>query len=226
MATGQEVPTSGSRTAAPREAQRRRTRRELVAAAQRLLQRGVSAPTVDDVAAEADVSRRTVYSYFPTLDQLLLDAAVGLLSGDEVDRALEAAEAAGGSVEDRVTALVRAVLDVATETLPLGRRILRLTVDPPAPDRDAPRRGQRRVEWLERALAPLRGQLDDARFERLVSALSLVVSWEAMVVLRDVRGLDPAAERDVATWAARALVEATLAEVGGGGDPAQRRPRR
>ena len=213
MSTGQEVPAA--RAAAPREAQRRRTRRELVTATQRLLQQGIASPTVDDVAAEADVSRRTVYTHFPTLDQLVLDAAVGLLSSGEVDRALDSV-GEDGSAEERVTALIDAFMDVSAETLPLGRRIIKLTVDPPGDREPTPRRGQRRVEWLERTVEPLRPILDDAAFERLVSALSLVVGWEAMVVLQDTRGLDADAQRDVITWAARSLVSAALADAGPG----------
>jgi AcrR family transcriptional regulator len=44
---------------AEREAQRRRTRKAIVDAAMRLIARGTT-PSVNDVAAEADVSRRTV----------------------------------------------------------------------------------------------------------------------------------------------------------------------
>ena len=44
-----------------------------MAATQRLLQRGIASPTVDDVAAEADVSRRTVYTYFPSKGALIAE---------------------------------------------------------------------------------------------------------------------------------------------------------
>jgi hypothetical protein len=42
----------------------------------------------------------------------------------------------------------------------------------------------------------------------------MVVGWEAQIALRDVRGLDPQAEREAMTWAARALVEAAIREHG------------
>src|SRR4051812_5131459 len=75
-------------TAEPRgrTAQRRRTRRAIVDATMALLARGLE-PSVNDIAAAADVSRRTVYLPFPTLDQLILDATVGLINVD-VDAAL------------------------------------------------------------------------------------------------------------------------------------------
>jgi hypothetical protein len=110
--------------------------------------------------------------------------------------------------------MIQALQRVAAETLPLGRTIVRLTVDAPAPGDGAPRRGFRRVEWIEQALEPLRGVLTPERFERLVSALALVIGWEAQIVLHDVRGLEPAEEEQVLRWAARALVEAALTDQG------------
>ena len=42
----------------------------------------------------------------------------------------------------------------------------------------------------------------------------MVVGWEALIVLQDVRGLDPQARIDTSVWAAQALIEATLREAG------------
>ena len=51
--------------------QRRRTRAAIVTAAMGLLKDG-PAPSMAQIADAADVSRRTIYLYFPTLEQLLL----------------------------------------------------------------------------------------------------------------------------------------------------------
>jgi AcrR family transcriptional regulator len=196
-----------------RVAQRRRTRAAIVAAAAQLLQAGRT-PSVNDVAEAADVSRRTVYLYFPTLEQLLLDATLGLLSQAAVEEAIDAADAGGDAVE-RVAAMVRALSSMSTETLALGRSLLRLTVAPTdGAEAPNPRRGYRRVGWIERALEPLRPRLEPPAFERLVSALAMVVGWEALIVLQDVRGLSPQEQLDTSLWAARALIGAALA----GGD--------
>ena len=58
-----------------RERQRRRTRKAIVDAAVELLGRGWE-PSVAEIAEAADVSRRTVYLYFPTAEHLLADAAL------------------------------------------------------------------------------------------------------------------------------------------------------
>jgi len=191
-----------------RERQRRRTRKAIVDAAVELLGRGVS-PSVAEVADAADVSRRTVYLYFPTLEHLLADAAL------EAARAtVEPRFDTRGDAGDRVEGLVRAVQQGFAETEALGRTIIRLTVDAgaAAPADGTPRRGYRRVEWIERALEPLRDAVPPDRFARLVSALTLVIGWEAMIVLQDTRGLSPAQAEEICVWAARAFLDAEARE--------------
>src|SRR5262245_5289903 len=152
-----------------RERQRRRTRKAIIAAAVDLLAQG-GTPSVAEIAEAADVSRRTVYLYFPTLEHLLADAAL------EAARAtVEPRFEASGDADERVEALVRAVQQGFAETEDLGRTIIRLTVGAgrAAGTAGTPRRGYRRVEWIETALEPLRATLPPERFERLVSALTL-----------------------------------------------------
>lgn len=208
LSTGAQDAASGGRAA-----QRRRTRRAIVDATTRLLET-TTAPTVDAIAAEADVSRRTVYLYFPTLEQLHLEAMQGALLNRDVEGALDAA-AVSGDVRDQVDALIGELIAMSDELMPLGRRIIRLTAE--APDEDqpvegAPRRGYRRIGWIEHAVAPLRERLTGEQFERLVSGLAMVISWEGMIVLRDSRGLRGEDERRLLRWAARSLVDAILAE--------------
>ena len=194
--------------------QRRRTRAAIVDAAAKLLRDGRTTPAVTEIAEAADVSRRTVYQYFPTVDQLLLDATLGLLSQSEVDTAIDRADA-GGDVSERVEAMTRALADLSAQTLPLGRSLIRLTVDAPGENLEHPKRGYRRIAWIERAIAPLRSELDDAAFERLVSALAMVVGWEALIVLQDLRGLPTDEQTRVSIWAARALIQAALDDQAG-----------
>jgi AcrR family transcriptional regulator len=197
-----------------RAAQRRRTRRAILAAASRLLADGHS-PSIAEIAAAADVSRRTVYMYFPTLEQLFVDATLETISQAAVDSAIDAPEDDGETdVAERAERMARAVQRMAAETEQQGRALMRLTAAPRAEPRreGVPPRGYRRVEWIERAIAPLRGRVSAAEFERLVSALSLVVGWEALIVERDIRALSLIEAENVSAWAARALVRATITE--------------
>ncbi|GAB0102063.1 hypothetical protein JMUB6875_10300 [Nocardia sp. JMUB6875] len=189
-----------------RVAQRRRTRKAIVDAAMALLARGAN-PSINEIAEAADVARRTVYLHFPTLDQLLLDATVGLISAG-ADEAIERTESA--DPRERIAVLVAALTGNIRESLPMGRRLVKLTVDAAPPEPGQPRRGFRRIGWIEWALDPLRDQLSPSAFEDLVSQVALVVGWEAFIVLTDVRGLEPETARDLCTRAAIALIDAAV----------------
>jgi AcrR family transcriptional regulator len=168
---------------------------------------------VAEIAEAADVSRRTIYQYFPTLEHLLLDATLGAIARETIEDELDPSRHAD-DIEARLDAVVRAVQRGAANTEREGRTLIRLTIDPRDDGETAaePRRGYRRVEWIERALAPLRDRVDAARFERLVSALVMVVGWEALFMQRDIRALTPAEGEEVSAWVARALLRATLDE--------------
>ena len=55
--------------------QKTRTRKDLLQAASRLMKQGRT-PTLEEVAEEALVSRATAYRYFPSVEALLVEAAV------------------------------------------------------------------------------------------------------------------------------------------------------
>lgn len=192
-----------------RAAQRRRTRRAILDATVALLGTG-GEPSVNDIAAAADVSRRTVYLYYPTLDQLVLDATLGALNMD-VDAALDRQKSQDPHV--RLETLVTELFATMETSLPLGRKLIKLTIDAPAAAEGSPRRGHRRVGWIEWVVEPCRAQLSRQDHTDLVSALTLVIGWEAFIALLDVRGLTPKRARTVTLHAARAILDAAITTV-------------
>jgi len=190
-----------------RVAQRGRTRRAIVEAAMSLLKTG-GTPSMAEIADAAQVSRRTVYMYFPTLEQLMIDATLGALSQNAIDPVV--AESGSKDPVERSEKLSQAINSHCADTMHLGRALIRLTVEGEAPPPGVPRRGYRRVQWIERALAPARTELTTKEFERLVSALTVLVGWEPMIVLKDIRCLDENQGGDVLTFAVRAVVEKAL----------------
>ena len=168
-------------------------------------------PSVAEAAEAADVSRRTAYRYFPTQEQLLTEAALETLRpGIEASFALIEKDP-----EARVEAAVRAIQGQAASNERLLRTMIRLTVErgmrEPGETRPA-LRGSRRIEWIESALAPVRPLISKDAYARLVSAISLCVGAEALIVLRDIRGLDQREAADVSAWSAKALLRAALTE--------------
>lgn len=186
--------------------QRRRTRKDLLEAATRLVKRGHQ-PSLEEIAEEAMVSRATAYRYFPKLDALLLEAAL--------DVAIPNAEAvlADAPADDPVARLVR--IDEALHTMILEneaqlRMMLAQSLRRASANdhEDLPARQNRRSPLIDAALAPTRRQFRPAALKLLSHALALVVGTEAMVVFKDVLQLEEADARKVKRWAIRALVEA------------------
>jgi AcrR family transcriptional regulator len=186
-----------------RLAQRRRTRRAILDATVELLRSGAE-PSVNEIAAAADVSRRTVYLYYPTLDQLVLDATLGTLNTD-VDAALRAQ--VSDDPHQRLDTLVTELFTTMESSLPLGRKLIKLTVDVPTPA-GQPRRGHRRVGWIEWAVEPCRSGMSRQAHADLISALTLVIGWEAFIALLDVRGLTPTRAKTVTRQTAHAILDA------------------
>ena len=201
-----------------RARQKMRTRRALLSTAAQMIASG-QRPTVAEVADATEVSRRTAYRYFPTQVKLMAEAALEGLR-PTMEAALDATPegTTTGAVESRVDALVEQMQSLALANEALLRTMIHETVlHRPG---DTPR-GSRRIEWIEAAIRPLHARLGQAAYARLLSAMALTTGIEALLVLRDIRGLSAAQAMQVSRWMARALLKQSLAER----KAEQRRPR-
>ncbi|SFW86369.1 TetR/AcrR family transcriptional regulator [Amycolatopsis australiensis] len=188
-----------------RESQKRRTRKALVEAAGRLIADG-GRPSVAEVADAAEISRRTAYRYFPSAEQLFVEAALEATRQNmelSIDRG-----PADEPVADRVDRLVDALSRMTLDNEPLLRQMIRHTIDRDPIEPGVPPRPSRRLEYVERTLTPLRGAVDQDELDLLTHALTVVIGIESTIVLRDICGLDSAGILRVQHWAARALVTA------------------
>ena len=189
--------------------QKRRTRKDLLRAAARLMQRG-GQPTLEEIAEEALVSRATAYRYFPGVEALLVEAALDT-------RVPEPSEMLRGAPADDPVARVQhadlALHDTIVANEGQLRTMLAHSMQRPASRGAAtglPPRQNRRSPLIEAALEPARHRFRPADLKLLSRALALVVGTEALIVCKDVLQLDEAETRKVKRWAVKALVEAAL----------------
>jgi AcrR family transcriptional regulator len=168
-----------------RIAQKQRTREALLGAARALLAGGV-APTVEQTALEASVSRATAYRYFPDRDALIAAAypeieAESLLGPEPPSEA-----------EDRLVIVLEALGRqlVAHETE--FRAMLRVSLATPLEMSGLPLRAGRAIGWIEEALEPLRGGRSPTEVHRLAIALRASFGIEPFVWLIDIAGLSQA----------------------------------
>jgi AcrR family transcriptional regulator len=185
-----------------------------VAAALDLYERGAT-PTVAQAATEAGISRATAYRYFPTRESLIVELAVTPAVA-EIESILDNLPSADG--EERLGMLLTAFNRIAIAEEPLFRTALRVAQDiwlrshrRGDPDVPAVREG-RRMRWLEVVLAPL-GDLPTESRRRVQAALALTLGMDAIVVMKDVCGLDNDETLAVLRWASAVLLRAGLQEL-------------
>jgi AcrR family transcriptional regulator len=190
-----------------RQQQKLRTRKDLLAAAARLMKQGQK-PTLEEVAEAAMVSRATAYRYFPDIDALLQEATLDIAAPLAADiLGADAPAGAAARVERVDSALHDMVLsNEAALRVMLARSLERRLAS--GSDPDVPARQNRRTPLIEAALEPHRREFKPAALKTLVQALALVVGTEAMIVCQDVLQIDDQQARKVKRWAIRALVDA------------------
>lgn len=191
--------------------QRRRTRKDLLQAAARLMKQG-RLPSIEDVAEEALVSRATAYRYFPSVEALLREAALDVVMPGPEDML------GGNDSADPVARLEqvdRAMHDFILDNEAALRLMLAHAIEQSArPDdgEDPPRRQNRRMPIIEAAVEPARQQFRPEALTTLIHALALLIGPEAIVVFKDVLQLEDTEMREVKRFAISALVTAARNE--------------
>lgn len=173
-----------------RTSQKARTRRDLLAAARRVMDRGEAA-SLNAVADEAGISRATAYRYFADPDVLMLEAVLdgGFAGPEEVVGEAE-------DVRERVQRVQRYLFQATRDAEMRFRlflsRALETSVRGDARVRGEVR-GGRRLPMYEHALAPVREMMSREDFQFLVLSLSAASGMEAYIAIRDVCRVDDAA---------------------------------
>jgi AcrR family transcriptional regulator len=187
-----------------RRNQKARTKQALLEAARALIAGGLT-PTVEQAAAQADISRTTAYRYFPNQHALLLAAYPYIGSSSLLP------DPPPADPEERLKAVVEAHMRQTLELEPQLRTMLRLSMEASPEERGQLllRRG-RAIAWIEEALAPLRGRLTDDELRQLARAIRVVEGIDALVWLTDVAGMSRPAATHLMRWAALALLRSAL----------------
>ena len=165
---------SGKAAIAPglRLRKRQQTRERITRVAMALfLERGFEATTLDDIAAAADISRRSFFHYFASKEDVVFAWQ------EESTAALVAAVAARPANESMLTAAENAIAAMVRQLNP-GEAIAmaRLKRDNPA----LQARDQVKYEKLERALAEALGKRAGHKTERLQARLVAMIATGAM----------------------------------------------
>ena len=155
--------------------QKRRTRAAIVAAARTISDRGET-PTIAQVAEEAQMTRTTVYRYFPSQQSLLVELSITMDIDEELAERL-ARPPDGTTPQERLVEVVDELNRYVADNEALYRTAQRhyldtwLAAERVGERHDRPVRKGRRLQWISAALAPLRDTVPDADLGRLQAAL-------------------------------------------------------
>jgi AcrR family transcriptional regulator len=182
-----------------RQRKRQQTRERLTRAAMALfLDRGFEATTLDDIAAAADISRRSFFHYFASKEDVVFAWQ------EESTAALIAAVAARPASESMLTAAENAILAMVGQLKPgEAIAIARLKRDNPALQAC----DQVKHEKLERALAEALGKRAGQKTEKLHARLVAMIATGAMRIGGEFWAAEGAREKP------EALVKRTFAAI-------------
>jgi AcrR family transcriptional regulator len=186
--------------------QKTRTRDALIAAARELLAQGVT-PTMEGAAAAAAISRTTAYRYFPNLRALLIAAYPHI----------EEQSLLGPNPPDDPVTRLKSVAEDQTRRIlkyePEMRAVLRLSLESEPPrGPDLPMHRGLRIGWIEDALAPLRGRIDEDDLRRLIHGIGATLGIEAFVWLTDIARLSREDAAVIMRSNALALLRSAIAD--------------
>jgi len=149
--------------------------------------------SIDDLARDAGVSRRTLYRYFPSKSVLLAAAEERIVA--RLGLPTEFAS------PDQISAGFREGSRRLEEHPTLARALRQTTAGRLRPPLRA-----RRIEALARALGPLTRDLDVAEAQRIVAVIAYLCSANAWVMIQDESGLPGEEIRAGVSWAIDTLL--------------------
>ena len=168
-----------------RTSQKQRTRDALVAAARELVTQG-RAPTVEEAAEAAAISRTTAYRYFPNQRELLAAAHPETATESYLP------DDAPTDVAARLDIVVERFTRVIVETEVQQRAMLRLSLEMDEEERrQLPLRQGRAIKWIAEALSPLQPEMSDGDVRRLAIAIRSAIGIESLVWLTDIAACRP-----------------------------------
>jgi AcrR family transcriptional regulator len=196
-----------TKTTEGRVKQKLQTRTEILNAAKKLL-RQEEKITLEDVATKANISRATMYRYFSNIDLLITEASLDIKhkSSDEIFE-----EVKEMTFEDRIFYIQKHYNQHAQNNEILFRRYLSAVLSESVVSQKQ-LRGARRMESLQKALAPFQESLGKDTFKKLISVSSVLIGIDSLIVCKDVCKLTNEEADHTLKWALDMILKGIFLE--------------
>lgn len=176
--------------------QKMKTREKLLDAANAMLVEG-STISIEQVAKRAEVSKATAYRYFSSRDVLQKEAS--LHSQSEREEELFA-DIRTDDLPRRIDKLIDYHYELLTNNEAEFRLFLSAVLKESVQDSENNTRAGRRIMLTEEALRPLQPTTPKPEFDKMVSAISVVLGIESLTVLKDLCQLENAEILETWKW--------------------------
>lgn len=165
--------------------------------------------SLEDVAAKMQISRATIYRYYPNIDILCLDVAIAMTNKDPEDfsdyvKDMDLAQSLF-YVQDYFNNLIQ------KHEIPF-RKYLSLVLDKSVKgEKASAHRGGRRPKTLEIVMEPFREQIGSNNYENLKNIVTVLCGIEPLIVNKDVNRLNNRESNELLKWALEMILKGMAA---------------
>jgi len=190
-----------------RKQQKLNTRTKVLAAARELIEKQVEF-TLEDIAEKAGLSRATVYRYYSKVDVLSAEAVLDMntKSSDTIYEELQS-----DSILNQLLEVQNYYNSLSADNEAAFRKYLGVVLSNPSEKMHS--RAGRRVDTIKKIINAFYPNLSQEKTEKLISALSLFMGIEALIVTKDVCGLTNIKSTAALQWGLEMMVKGFLEDI-------------
>ncbi len=188
-----------------RKNQKLKTRDRIIKSAHELLNSGTEL-NMNDVAKKAGISRATVYRYFSSPELLATQLNLILNVPEPKETAASVSKL---SLNDGLLNVQNQFLDFILKTENSSRTFLSAFLSMTSPEL---KRGQHRIKTIQEFLKKNKNNLDSEAKDKLTHIAVLLMGIEAIIVMKDVCGLDEVKSRKTLQWGLESILKGIVAD--------------
>jgi AcrR family transcriptional regulator len=190
-----------------RAKQKLQTRSEILRAAKELMQKEEKI-TLEDVAKKANISRATMYRYFPNIDLLFTEASLDIhhKSPDQISEDVKNMDFA-----ERIFFIQKHYNQSALKNEIGFRRYLSSVLSESVVSKKQ-LRGARRMKSLNKALDPYKERYSKDTFKKIINIASVLMGIDSILVCKDVCELNNKEAENTLKWAIEMILKGVEVE--------------
>lgn len=192
-----------------RQSQKRKTRQNILASAQKLLSMGQPF-TLEDVAKHSKTSRATVYRYFSNIDILCSEAGIDFHTKTPEELIEDSKHL---SLLEQILYVQNYFNELSFNNEAAFRKYLSVYLKEDFTNKIGTVRGARRTATLELVLESYKKKLGESTYKKLIANATVLMGIEPVIITKDVVGLDNSSAKKSLAWGFEMLLKGIDTEI-------------